>query len=428
MRGWFAAFLIVLVGTSLGQSKHPNPKPDSLEAQLYLAVQYGNEKDVTNLLAKGAKVNTWNEGVPNPLFNLSGTKELVETIGKALIDAGADRHARNELGNTLLTCWQVRGSDSNTSLEYFLTLGLDPNEIDGEGVLPLEAAIWNRMKHIEPLIRAGANPRLKDKQGITPLEHFYKQFARNIEWRNQFPFAATRQQACEEYLEEMNGYLRVMDKQAGPLINPGPKLVKDGISIEMIVLGALEIERSIGFTNDRAIVTMSIKNSGEDQTLTIEDLTLQSQPTTARLPVQIALRKGEVKVQRFEFRVANHQDYDMDIIYSTTIPSDRTLYNFGDHGYSIPNPSRSGSTPAGSDVEEVAMIGLTADSAVRIVEVKVDGKVKPDFAGYEMLFRPREFKQTIPGLLVPMNGKKSEITYDFRFGRNGKWHRTTVVL
>lgn len=428
MRGWIVTCLLVFVATAFGQSKHPNPKPDSLEAQLYQAVQSGNEKEVSILLAKGAKVNTWNEGVPNPLFNLSGTRDQVEKVGKALIAAGADFRARTEEGQNLFTCWLIKGSDSNVSLDFFVTLGLDPNEPDGEGVLPLECAVLTRMTHIGPLVRAGANPRLKSKQGTTPLELFKKQFETNIAWRNELPLAENRAYACDEYLREMNGYLKLMDPRSPSLVNPGPRWSKDGMTLSSIGLSGLLVERWVRFSGGMGYLTLALKNEGIDQTVTFEDLTLQSMHSLTRLPSKMLIKKGETKKLTFEFRVPNQEDGEIEVIYSSTLYGDRTLNMFSDQARSIPSPMRAGSTPVGSDMDQIAIVITRPNVSIRIIEAKVDGKLISGIEGQEVIYSSRDIRQIIPGLLLPKSGKKCELTYEFRLARDENWHRTTVEL
>jgi ankyrin repeat protein len=93
-------------------------------------------------------------------------------IARALIDAGADLHARNRRKQTPLH-YAVDGRDPKqvATMEVLLSAGADPNAIDGGGVTPLHRAVRNRCAAaVRVLLERGADPRRKNKSGSTAFD------------------------------------------------------------------------------------------------------------------------------------------------------------------------------------------------------------------------------------------------------------------
>jgi len=95
-------------------------------------------------------------------------------IAEVLVAHGADCRARNRRGAEPLhyaadaNRWEP-ASQAKT-IAYLLSVGADPNALDGSGVAPLHRAVRTRsLPAVRALLDGGANPRLPNKAGSTPL-------------------------------------------------------------------------------------------------------------------------------------------------------------------------------------------------------------------------------------------------------------------
>ena len=96
-------------------------------------------------------------------------------IARDLIDKGTDCSARNRRGAEPLHY----AADSNTwnpaaqaaTIDCLIRAGANPNAIDKRGVAPLHRAVRTRCAAaVEALLVGGAEARLKNKSGSTPLQ------------------------------------------------------------------------------------------------------------------------------------------------------------------------------------------------------------------------------------------------------------------
>jgi ankyrin repeat protein len=97
-----------------------------------------------------------------------------DAIARALIDAGADVHARNRRKQMPLH-YAVDGlgdaAKQVATIEVLLAAGADPNAIDAGGVTPLHRAVRNRCADaVRVLLDGGADRHKKNKSGSTPLD------------------------------------------------------------------------------------------------------------------------------------------------------------------------------------------------------------------------------------------------------------------
>jgi ankyrin repeat protein len=95
-------------------------------------------------------------------------------VAELLVAHGADCRARNRRGAEPLhyaadaNRWKPE-SQAKT-IEYLLSVGADPNALDGSGVAPLHRAIRTRSSPaVRVLLDGGADPRAPNKAGSTPL-------------------------------------------------------------------------------------------------------------------------------------------------------------------------------------------------------------------------------------------------------------------
>ncbi len=115
---------------------------------------------------------------PRTDFNKTMTRELFRAINAfdtdiitALVDAGADIEARNEAGLTPLMLAADNRSDEAVSV--LLQLGANKNaQSDTEKFTALHYAAKNSdTDTLKILLKAKADPNLKDHKGQTPLHH-----------------------------------------------------------------------------------------------------------------------------------------------------------------------------------------------------------------------------------------------------------------
>lgn len=95
-------------------------------------------------------------------------------VAALLLAHGADCRARNRRGAEPLHY----AADANRwdptaqaeMIEYLVSVGADPNAVDGAGVAPLHRAVRTRsLAAVRALVDGGANARLPNQAGSTPL-------------------------------------------------------------------------------------------------------------------------------------------------------------------------------------------------------------------------------------------------------------------
>jgi ankyrin repeat protein len=95
-------------------------------------------------------------------------------MAELLIAHGADCRAKNRRGAEPLHY----AADANRwdpaaqaeTIEYLISVGADPNAVDSDGVVPLHRAVRTRsLPAVRALLDGGANARLRNKRGSTPL-------------------------------------------------------------------------------------------------------------------------------------------------------------------------------------------------------------------------------------------------------------------
>ena len=88
---------------------------------------------------------------------------------RALLDAGADPHARTRTGATPLHEAALR-NHNRPVLELLATAGADLNARDDLGRTPLHIAARSNPTVFPTLLRLGADPEAVDGEGRTPIE------------------------------------------------------------------------------------------------------------------------------------------------------------------------------------------------------------------------------------------------------------------
>ncbi len=95
-------------------------------------------------------------------------------VAALLVAHGADCRAKNRRGAQPLHYAADANRWDPTSqaemIEYLLSVGADPNALDGAGVAPLHRAVRTRsLAAVRALLDGGASSRLPNKAGSTPL-------------------------------------------------------------------------------------------------------------------------------------------------------------------------------------------------------------------------------------------------------------------
>jgi hypothetical protein len=95
-------------------------------------------------------------------------------VAQLLVARGADCRARNSRRAEPLhyaadaNHWEPRAQAE--TIEYLVSVGADPNALDGSGVAPLHRAVRTRsLAAVRSLVHAGADPLRPNKAGSTPL-------------------------------------------------------------------------------------------------------------------------------------------------------------------------------------------------------------------------------------------------------------------
>ncbi len=149
-----------------------------LDNQLFQAISYGNEGLVRSLLERGADKNARNELGETPLHQAIGFGN--DNIVSLLINAGADLNTKTTYrGETPLHRAIGFGSDNIVSL--LINAGADLNSKDYDGGTPLyKAALWGEGDVVNTLLRHGANPTIQNVYGRTPLDETYTPAIRQL--------------------------------------------------------------------------------------------------------------------------------------------------------------------------------------------------------------------------------------------------------
>jgi uncharacterized protein len=139
-----------------------------------VAATYGNRIEVARLLiAAGADVNAQDD-IRNSAFLLAGARGYLEIL-KLTLSAGADLESTNRYGGTALIPACHYGHVE--TVRELLKTKIDIDHVNDLGwTALLEAVILGdggpaHTEIVGLLVAAGANVKIPDRQGVTPLEH-----------------------------------------------------------------------------------------------------------------------------------------------------------------------------------------------------------------------------------------------------------------
>nr|WP_233567070.1 ankyrin repeat domain-containing protein [Cohnella endophytica] len=140
-----------------------------------LAATQGNKVDsVRALIEAGADINLQDDKLDNP-FLYAGAEGLLEIV-KLMIDAGADPSITNRYGGTALIPASEHGYVEVVK-ELLTRSKVNVNHVNDLGWTALLEAILlsnggeKQQQVIKMLIEYGADVRIPDTNGVTPLEH-----------------------------------------------------------------------------------------------------------------------------------------------------------------------------------------------------------------------------------------------------------------
>lgn len=189
----------------------------TLQEQLFLATEQGDRQQIQQLLKKGADVNgqdakgrtpamiaTYNadtdtvkvlihegadvniqDDMKNNPFLYAGAEGYLDIL-QLTIKAGADPSLTNRYGGTALIPAAEHGY-TDVVKELLEKTDIDVNHVNNLGwTALLEAIILNdgdvkQQETIRMLIQHGADVRIADKDGVTPLQHARKKGFKEIE-------------------------------------------------------------------------------------------------------------------------------------------------------------------------------------------------------------------------------------------------------
>jgi hypothetical protein len=110
-------------------------------------------------------------------LHIAAAAYQTETVRK-LLDAGANVHARNRLGDEPLHAAAAGQPGSRiwhppaqvATIVCLIEAGADPNTVNKTGVAPLHRAVRCRCAEaVRTLLECGADPALRNKSGSTPM-------------------------------------------------------------------------------------------------------------------------------------------------------------------------------------------------------------------------------------------------------------------
>jgi len=156
----------------------------ALERELIAAAERGDAASVRKLIAQGGNVNA-KDGKQDSAFLIASANGHTEVV-RLTLAAGADLKSTNRYGGTGLIPACHHGHLETVKL--LLTTKIDVDHVNNLGwTALLEAVILGdggptHTEIVRLLLAHGANPRIADREGVTPLQHARRRnFARMAE-------------------------------------------------------------------------------------------------------------------------------------------------------------------------------------------------------------------------------------------------------
>jgi ankyrin repeat protein len=144
-----------------------------LDRELIVAAERGDARAVEQLIKRGANVNA-KDDKQDSAFLIAAARGRTEVV-KLTLAAGADLKSTNRYGGTGLIPACHYGHLETVKL--LLTTKIDVNHVNNLGwTALLEAVILGdggatHTEIVRLLLAHGADPRIADREGVTPLQH-----------------------------------------------------------------------------------------------------------------------------------------------------------------------------------------------------------------------------------------------------------------
>lgn len=147
--------------------------------QLYYAVRADTDDNlyaiIERLLDEGCDVNAKNDNGCTPLHSYLSNKKGKESIVRLLLSRGADVNIPDNDGDTVLNCLALNPEASESILELLLGNKADAGLADHEGLTPLHKLARSGLAaHVRILLKAGADPSVKDKHNRQAIQYAAK--------------------------------------------------------------------------------------------------------------------------------------------------------------------------------------------------------------------------------------------------------------
>lgn len=161
---------IEFVRRALKNGLNPSYKDRTGGSILFDAIYFKKEPIARLLIEAGADVNCQN-GSKAHCIHFATYMKL--TFLKYMVEKGADVHVKGGYGGTILEGAVGSGnSECPRNMPYLLQLGIDVNTAGWMKRTPLHIAAFNgQTECADMLLKAGANPHLRDKDNKKPLDY-----------------------------------------------------------------------------------------------------------------------------------------------------------------------------------------------------------------------------------------------------------------
>jgi ankyrin repeat protein len=168
-----------LVRSLLARGASARSEPGS-DSALHWAVRADKDDNlyaiVERLLEEGCDVNAKNDNGCTPLHSFLTTNKGKENIVRLFLSRGADVDIPDDDGDTVLNCLAQYPEASESMLELLLLENkADASLANHEGMTPLhKLARGGLAAHVRILLKAGADPSVKDKHNRQPIQYAAK--------------------------------------------------------------------------------------------------------------------------------------------------------------------------------------------------------------------------------------------------------------
>jgi ankyrin repeat protein len=419
---------------------------------LHLAVRSGNVEIVKLLLARGAPIDARIIPVPRlprspnePDANLAGFDEksmreerdrgyepgfkdtgrtpafeivigFNKEIAEVLKAHGADLKAVDDNGWTILHYAIKVGSVD--AIRWLLENGLDPNAPSKAGFRPLHIAMRVGFglpdpNTVEILMRAGADPKLKNSAGQTPLDLLRS----DVAWRARptDPKVGAAPEFVKSYLARANAVARLLDPSAAPIVVAAARPGKAGTPYDPLDFAGIVTQRTVRIERGRAILKLTFTPQSNQAALTILNILLQNYEPLKPGPYPVALSKTHPTTVEIAFPEAAGSGGAVNAQYKFNNGGGQ----FAECAQIEPEFITDTALSCQNDVPGRTM-------QVRLDKVTIGGKTVSKYAGRILKIPPGSIVPT--GIPAPTKKAAVTISYSVNLIPNKKWSHETMSL